>query len=80
MLEVLIPGDIRLATLAAVKAELGITDTTNDALLQSYIDQASAMIERLCGRWFGKATYRETLAGYGRLWLTLTCTPIVQIS
>ncbi len=79
MLEVLIPGDTRLTTLAAVKAELGITDTADDALLQTYIDQASAMIERFCGRWFGKATYRETLAGYGTSRLLLSCTPIVQV-
>lgn len=69
----------RLTTLSALKAELGITDTTQDALLEQLIDQASAMIETYCNRCFAKQRYRETIPGYGSAYLILTMRPVISI-
>lgn len=41
------------ATLAAAKSRLGITDTTDDALIQSFCDQANMSVETYTGRILG---------------------------
>jgi hypothetical protein len=48
-----------LTTLAAVKAEMRITDTSQDAYLTSRIDDASAMIADHCNRVFARETVTE---------------------
>lgn len=82
MLVVVTPASSkRLTTLEAVKTELQIpvSDTTKDALLLNYIDQASGRIARECDRTFGEATYEETLPGYGRPQILLSETPVTQV-
>lgn len=49
-----------LTILANVKAELGITDTTEDTNLEAWIDQASSVIAGECNRNFGEETIKET--------------------
>jgi len=49
-----------LTIAATVKIELGITGTSEDAKLATWIKQASAMISSYCGRVFGAETVSET--------------------
>lgn len=53
------PSDPTLTTLAKVKAELSIGDTSLDTLLTSYIGSASAAIAQYCNRIFGQATIKD---------------------
>lgn len=48
-----------LTDLSAVKTELGITSTTEDDKITSWIQQASAFIARYCGRVFAEETLSE---------------------
>lgn len=62
MLTVTAPASVRtLVTLAAVKAELGITTGDDDAILSDYIAMASAAAESYCRRVFALETVSETL-------------------
>ena len=55
------PADSQdLTILANVKAELGITDTDEDANLETWIDQSSAIVSDYCNRTFGLETDLET--------------------
>lgn len=58
-----------LSTRAELKSHLGITATTDDTILDGYIDQSTAMIERLIGRQIMSRAYSEWygLNGTGRL-------------
>lgn len=49
-----------LTVLATVKAECGITTTTEDANIETWIDQASSACSAYCNRVFGKETVTET--------------------
>lgn len=44
------------ATLAQVKARLGITDTTDDTILESVVEGISRLIDDYCGRHFYQKT------------------------
>lgn len=60
-LTVVTPATSRdLTVLNTVKAELGITTTTEDAKLATWIRQASRMAESYCHRVFGQETVTET--------------------
>lgn len=64
-----------LTVLATVKEELGITDTENDAWLQTKITQASIAIATACNRKF----HQETIADHFKIqwpW-GYTCDPLV---
>lgn len=62
MLSVLVPAtSSRLTSLDAVKRELSISGTSDDARLLAYIDQASAVIADYLGRPLGRETVAETL-------------------
>lgn len=69
---------IRLTTGAAVQAELGIS--TDGALIDGFIDGASAAIESYCNRPFARESYTQTMPGYGGIHLQLARTPIVTVS
>lgn len=51
---------VDLTILANVKAELGITVTTEDANIETWIDQASGIITAECNRVFGRETVLES--------------------
>lgn len=71
---------LRLTTRSAVKTELGITASTDDALFDTLIDQASSAIVAYCGRPFARESYTETLPGFGSINLQLARTPVVSVS
>lgn len=50
-----------LTSLALVKQYLGITTTTYDAVLLAMIKNATAFIERACGRHFGQTQYFDEI-------------------
>lgn len=54
------PATSALTSLAIVKDELDITDTSKDARLTRYINEESAGIARYCNRIFGLATWQDT--------------------
>jgi hypothetical protein len=51
---------VDLTILANVKAELGITDSSEDVTLETYIDQASAAVTSYCNRVFARETVTQT--------------------
>lgn len=71
-------GSSRLTSVAAVQAELGIS--TDAALIGDLIDRASAAVVSYCNRVFARATYTETLPGYGDIHLQLARTFIASVS
>lgn len=83
MLKILTPAATQdLTTLAAIKAELQLTDSSDDAVLADLIRQSSSMISTHCRRIFGKETVRETFQfTYGSCGhvLLLQRTPVVEI-
>jgi hypothetical protein len=50
---------VDLTVLATLKAELGITDNSENEQLELWIDQASAACEAYCNRTFAQQTYRQ---------------------
>lgn len=61
ILTVVTPADsVDLTVLANVKTELGITTTSEDVNLETWIDQASGVITGSCNRVFGKETVTES--------------------
>lgn len=69
------PASSRLTTLATVKDELQITDTSADSYLTRLIDQASGLIARHCGRALGSQTVAETFRVYPPLGRTPNAAP-----
>lgn len=57
----------QLASLADVKAELGITDAAQDALLTRYIDLCSSAAAQFCDRVFPKETVKDEIWPDGEL-------------
>lgn len=82
MIEVITPAtNLKLTTVAAVKADLGITGSDQDAQLGTLIDQYSAAIVGWCDRPFALETVRETLFERCRSdGLMLSRWPIVSIT
>ena len=70
-----------LTTLAAVKLHLGISDTSEDALLAQLINQASADIESRCNRTLTRETRTaEAYTGDGGKKLYLDLYPVTAVS
>jgi len=69
-----------LTLVGTVKAELGITSSTGDAVMTGMIQRASDYIERWTGRRFPRETVVETLAASGRPYLVLSRAPVVSIT
>jgi len=65
----------RLARAENVQEDLGIS--TDTAMLNRMIDEASAAIVAYCHRPFAREAYTETLPGFGNIHLMLGRTPIV---
>lgn len=73
-------GTWLLTTLERVKAELGITTTSDDDTLTRMIDRASSAIARETRRTFGVETVTETLDGTGSRLLGLSRTPVIAVT
>lgn len=71
---------IALTTLAIVKDDLGITDTSSDTRLERMILQASEAIGRYCNRTFRKASATDKLRPNGLRKLVLAQTPLVSLT
>jgi uncharacterized phiE125 gp8 family phage protein len=69
-----------LATLAAVKAALGITGTTEDATLAPLITAASAAMAKACNRVLVEETVEESLRSHGTASFTLERYPVTSIT
>jgi len=70
-----------LTTLAAVKAELGLTSSADDAKLSDYISQASDAIANYCNRAFAREEVEETIrVSHMQGSLTLTRFPVSSVS
>jgi hypothetical protein len=70
-----------LTTLATVKDELGISDTSQDDRLARLINLMSSAIELYCGRSFQKVTVtNERVAASGNLRILLDRTPVASIT
>lgn len=69
-----------LTTLVRAKAELGLTSTDDDAVLEGMIDRASSAIARETRRTFGIETVTETMDGTGSRLLGLSRAPIVEVT
>jgi hypothetical protein len=68
-----------LCSLAALKAHLGITDATDDGILEASIDRASALIESFLGRAIKTRTRTEWLPAGTPDTVRLTNYPIVSV-
>ena len=72
-------GTYALTTLADLKESLGITTTTDDALLEKCIDRATARIESYIGRQIRERTYREWRNPMGQDTIALRQWPVSSI-
>lgn len=82
-LEIVTPADTQdLTVLATVKARLGLTGTSEDALLAALIHEASAAIARHCRRVFGSESLQQNfyLEGGRPDALTLARRPVSTIT
>ena len=70
----------KLTTVADLKALMKITSSTDDTLMSSCIDRASAQIVAFCNRGFAKETLTETVKSNGGINLVVKRTPIVSIT
>lgn len=75
-----IAPSVKLTTVTRVKSELGLTSTSDDALLSDIVDRASDAVESYCHRKFAREVVSETLPGYGGIHLQLARTPVVTVS
>jgi hypothetical protein len=70
-----------LVTLGTLKSELGITGTSDDALLERYINVVSGRIERFCNRsLYYVAAQVDSLGGPGTFYLLVTRPPLLSIT
>lgn len=68
-----------LATLDDLKNHLGITDSSEDAVLGSYLGSADSQAKRIIGRDVEKKTYEEELDGHGESVIQVRNFPIISI-
>ena len=68
-----------LTTLVSLKQYLGVTTTTDDALMESLIDRASDFIQRYCARNFVSQRYYEWKDTYGADRVALRNNPIENV-
>lgn len=73
-------GADALTTRASLKAHLKVTSTTDDALMDTLIDQATNIIETFCDRKFKERTYTEFYNGDGEDFLQLEQYPITSVT
>lgn len=63
-----------------MKAYLGITDTSEDPLIDDWILAAQAQIERYCNRAFDSATYTQYYDGNNKRSIVLRNTPVTSVT
>lgn len=70
----------RLTTVANVKTYMGITDATDDAIIDVLIDRVSDWIENYCNRVFTSASYNELYDGNNRESLVVKNAPVTAFA
>lgn len=73
-------ADNALVSLADTKTYMGITSSTDDALLERLINAESTRIENYCDRNFRQQTYREAYNGSGQRRLRLRNFPVSAVT
>jgi hypothetical protein len=73
-------GPFALTSLANLKSWLGITASTDDAVLEKAIDRATARIESYMGRNVKERTYAEWRSGAGVSAIRLHQWPVTQVA
>ena len=73
-------GTYALTTLANLKSALGISGSSEDAVLESMVDRATALIESACDRKLKSRTHREWCMPAGERTLTIDHPPISNIN
>ena len=73
-------ADNALVSLADTKTYMGITSSTDDALLERLINAESTRIENYCDRNFREQTYREAYNGSGQRRLRLRNFPVSAVT
>lgn len=68
-----------LVTLLDLKNDLGLTDTSQDVLLASMVQQASAAVAQYCDRVFRSERVRETLESDGGPFLFVSRGPVTTL-
>ncbi len=77
---VVVPAaDHLLTTIEVVKAELSLSDSSEDLLIESYIEQASDLIKSVTGRTFAREQIKETIGAVGLPEILLSLTPIITV-
>lgn len=71
--------DTSLLSLTSYKVAIGTTATSDDGIMQSALDRATALIEGYVGYPLRRQVYEETVAGYGGNELLLSRTPVRSI-
>ena len=71
--------DTSLLSLTSYKAAIGTTATSDDGIMQSALDRATALIEGYVGYPLSRQVYEETVAGYGGNELALGRTPVFSV-
>ena len=71
--------DTALLGLGSYKAAAKITTTSDDTVIQSFLDRATALIESYVGYPLRRGVYYETIPGYGANELRVSRTPITEI-
>lgn len=69
-----------LTTLANVKQYLGLTATSDDALLSRLITAASSWVRTYCNRDFTSQSYTDTLDGTGNAWQVMKQYPVTAVA
>lgn len=69
-----------LCTLADVKAYIGVSSSSTDAVLTTLVTNASAMVEAFCNRTFAQASYTETRNGNDKAQMCLANTPVTAVA
>jgi len=70
-----------LTTLATLKAELGISDNSQDAYLTALLAQQSAAVEAYCSRVFGRRAVTDTFrSDVRRARLVLSARPVISVT
>lgn len=70
----------RLTTLDNVKSYMGITDTTDDTILDMLINRVSAWIENYCNRVFGNAIYDQLYDGNNSVSMVVKNAPVTAFA
>ena len=71
--------DHLLTTVEMVTSELGLSDSAEDLLIESYIEQSSDLIKSVTGRTFAREQVKETIGATGLPEILLSLTPIITV-